>query len=69
MTKKDYVLIAAVLRRTIEKIQDDEDLKNFIINEFAYQLQKENPRFDIAKFKHAIYGTKPDEYARTETRN
>ncbi len=50
MTKKDYQLIAAIL----VKCQDDAETDILpIINRFATELAKTNPRFDSKRFVHA----------------
>lgn len=58
MTKKDYILIAEVLKNyRIRKEQGliDNDLI-YLIQEFSYQLEKQNKKFDILKFAEYIRG-------------
>ncbi len=58
MTKKDYIVIATALKNALPFLgQCDKhvsDMRENIINEFGFQLQKENSRFDIVKFKKFI---------------
>lgn len=58
MTKKDYILISGILRFYQIKVtasQDDYAVKTIddLINDFAFDLGKENPRFDRTKFLKA----------------
>ena len=61
MTKKDFIAFAAILKNERRKALSDQDftskIKNIVINNIASQLIdlfiKENPRFDIDKFKQA----------------
>lgn len=61
MTKKDYVLIATVLKELRPEIEPDETADpsfergwqtalDDVCDAFARKLQIENPRFDSAKF-------------------
>lgn len=49
MTKKDFILITNVIKDTTM----DESVKKELTLNFAYELQKENIRFDIIKFVKA----------------
>ena len=53
MTKKDYELIARVLA-SYKPVSDDPWVTwNNLCDKFAKELEKENPRFDGAKFERA----------------
>lgn len=54
MTRKDYLLISASLRKCFEK---PELLKHSvdIIEIFSVMLKKDNPRFDPVKFRYEIF--------------
>ena len=58
MTRKDYELIAEVLRNSNEII--DEISMAFLIDNFAKELVLENPRFDRDRFANAC-GMTPTE--------
>jgi len=49
MTRKDYNLIAEVLRDSLDLIVDDLALEALASN-FADELATDNPRFDRARF-------------------
>jgi hypothetical protein len=49
MTRKDYELIARVIRYA----EIDERAGDRIARDFAYALAKDNPRFDRARFLKA----------------
>ena len=49
MTKKDFTLIANVIRDTTA----DESVKKELALNFAAEFQKENPRFDVVRFVRA----------------
>lgn len=58
MTKKDYIIIAKVLRRFMKSVskwtmynKDDQDA---IIDEFAREFMIDNKRFDYKRFKESI---------------
>ena len=61
MTKKDYILIAAMLKNERKKALSDQDytrkVKNILITSIARQLSDmfgaNNPRFDKTKFVKA----------------
>lgn len=59
MTKKDYILIATVLRRAdgcrLLGDSGQENLLRFIVSEFAKDLLKDNPRFNDVKFYDFIF--------------
>jgi len=54
MTKKDYNLIAKVMKKSFER--DIKPSLNSFLNDLMYALQKENPKFDKDKFVEAVYG-------------
>lgn len=59
MTKKHYIVIANALRniRVLASqmpIQDGQATFNAIVNELCFELNRDNPRFNVAKFKQAI---------------
>lgn len=65
MTRKDYVLIATVIRQTVElvrlrlgggKQRAALDTLEDLINRLSEDLQIDNPRFNGAKFRRAAYG-------------
>ena len=58
MTKKDFELIAGVLKALrLDKVEHDQmsvqQLKYVIVDDFAKALAKTNPRFDWKKFIEA----------------
>jgi hypothetical protein len=48
MTKKDYQLIADVVRNVTPRVQ-----RKLLYQDFADVLKEDNPRFDASKFKAA----------------
>ena len=57
MTKKDYELIADVIRN-FKREEANDTITNqveFLIDEFAYKLEKDNFRFNEKKFRDYIY--------------
>lgn len=52
MTKKDYILIAEVIRGT----NTSQKTRREIAYELAERLQKDNPRFDRDRFIFAALG-------------
>ena len=56
MTKKDYELIAEVIRRAkwLLETEDESILLLSITNDFINALKKENPKFDKIKFNEYI---------------
>lgn len=46
MSKKDYLLLA----RVIKQYDSEVDSISNLVYGIAYELQKDNPRFDINKF-------------------
>ena len=53
MTRKDYVMIADILRNNREDFIEGEDgftVIEIIANQMASALQADNPRFDRARF-------------------
>ena len=56
MTRKDYIIIAEVLKnfKQYDKEGGVSDPIEYLVNEFGYQLQKQNSSFDIVKFKKAV---------------
>jgi len=53
MTKKDYILIANILKTGIDYIEKTAFFT--LYKRFTNELLKENPRFDIDKFEKAIF--------------
>lgn len=56
MTRKDYVLIAEILKANREDFIEGEDgfaLLNILAHQFANGLEPDNPRFDRARFLEA----------------
>ena len=55
MTRKDYIALAASLRRIGSGTTDDASLRTFFqcVSAVADALQSDNPRFDRAKFLEA----------------
>jgi hypothetical protein len=56
MTRKDYIVIAEVLRKfsTSLEITEFEDL----VSEFSEVMKKDNDRFDTERFSRACWGRK-----------
>ena len=57
MIRKDYILIASVLRDALSeagKYNDNPAPLVFAVNEFCAKLCRENPRFDEGRFKDFI---------------
>lgn len=58
MTKKDYIIIAKVLN-TLQHYSahcfDNEEDVEMIIDEFAKELIKDNPKFNTQIFKSAVF--------------
>lgn len=52
MTKKDYIIIADVLAKISNALENGKLItdQNLIIDYMGYALQKDNPRFDWSKF-------------------
>jgi hypothetical protein len=53
MTRKDYILIAKTLKNEQKQFKENEDgyiLLRILANQFANELQADNPRFDRARF-------------------
>lgn len=52
MTKKDYIIIARVLRESLAAASDDsaKDSVRWVTLRFADTLMAENPRFDLMRF-------------------
>lgn len=53
MTRKDYVMIAEILRFNRRDFNEGEDglsLLNILAHQFANSLEDDNPRFDRARF-------------------
>ena len=53
MTRKDYVMIAEILkfnRRDFNEGEDGLSLLNILAHQFANSLEDDNPRFDRARF-------------------
>lgn len=55
MTKKDYVLIAGILKSN--------KAQHGILNDFANALKRDNPKFDEIKFFQACGINLPDHYS------
>ena len=56
MTRKDYIMIAEILRFNRRDFTQGDDglmLLDILANQFANELQADNPRFDRAKFLDA----------------
>ena len=56
MTRKDYIVIAEVLRKfsTSLEITEFEDF----VSEFSEVMKKDNDRFDTERFSRACWGRK-----------
>ena len=53
MTRKDYVIIAEILKANLEDFIEGEDgfaLIGILAHQIANGLQEDNPRFDRARF-------------------
>ena len=60
MTKKDYVLIASVLNTCIKEHNLQQlAVIDRVITSLAYELAKDNPRFNKDTFYDACYKVKP----------
>lgn len=63
MTKKDYIIIAKVLNKNFgqfgvigfEKLSQHHDFATNIVDTLVDELKFDNPRFDEARFRQAIY--------------
>jgi len=56
MTRKDYVMIAEILKFNQKDFIEGEDgfaLIGILAHQFANRLQEDNPRFDRARFLNA----------------
>lgn len=54
MTKKDYELIASILKTTNEwALSLEEDVYQIICGNFSNRLSREDPKFDYQKFLQA----------------
>jgi hypothetical protein len=69
MTKKDFIVIAGVIRTIFGALDANEDThegdmpltseqKQIIVGAFTGELMKENPRFDADRFTKTCYGEK-----------
>ncbi len=56
MTKKDYILIADILRYYKINRPDNkqQELISQLSNDLCVELEKDNPRFDRVKFEKAV---------------
>ncbi len=59
MTKKDYILIADILGKKLKEVRNWHNVEAVSLaigycDDFAYALQKENPRFNRIKFVEYI---------------
>lgn len=58
MTRKDYVRIASLFNSMHHGFPADMfsiDAKRFLVNNMCEIFETDNPRFDRAKFKEAVY--------------
>ena len=55
MTKKDYKIIARGLKKGFENVLLSRKSKGIITRIISYELQKENPNFDLNKFEIAVF--------------
>lgn len=54
MTRKDYVVIAAIIRSNMDRANEDERWRlQVVADELASAFAAENPRFDTDKFLEA----------------
>jgi len=55
MTRKDYIKIAAILKRHRDSILEltEDDILDAIAFDLAYLFQEDNPRFDEERFYEA----------------
>ena len=61
MTKKDYVLIAKTINKNIEWSEElhGRDINpHLLIEDLQNALKKDNPKFDIEKFKYLCFQAK-----------
>ena len=56
MTKKDYIIIAKVLRnyKAYDKESGVTNPLEYFITELSYQMALDNPRFDEGRFRQFI---------------
>lgn len=54
MTRKDYVMLAAVLKTCRSIMLGSTETVDAIVDRLAVELQIDNPRFKIGTFKKAI---------------
>jgi hypothetical protein len=50
MTKKDYILIAEILRKASNKYPEAKNIHNFLEFEFSCKLEDDNARFNKQRF-------------------
>ena len=53
MTKKDYVLIASVIREVSENVSADKNTLRMLVSALGTELQRDNPRFSGRTFEIA----------------
>ena len=55
MTKIDYIMIGEALRRSLYSGGCPKGSMEYIVVELAVVLKKNNPKFDIEKFKTIVF--------------
>ena len=55
MTRKDYVLIAAVINEVYKNTVHTVDAIEEVVDQLCIDLYRENPRFDEATFRKVCY--------------
>lgn len=53
MTRKDYIEVSTILNRHRDAINPDTFLS--ILNDFAFMMESDNPRFDRSRFFDAAF--------------
>jgi hypothetical protein len=53
MTRKDYVAVAEILSKYVDKV--DNDYLSDLARDFSDMFQKDNERFDYLRFLKAVF--------------
>lgn len=57
MTKKDYILLAKVIKETLENNPEYYRITlHHLVNNLATEFNQDNPMFNKSKFHQAIFG-------------
>ena len=58
MTRKDYIAVSTILNRYQNNFPVEISEFKWLVVDFMELFEKDNPNFDRAKFKEAVYSTK-----------